>query len=54
MDFKTDVMPTLLRENLAVFSYKFGTKKVNITTLQRRKKSLNLAKKLQNMPITTC
>ena len=38
MDFKTDVMPTLLRENLAVFSYKFGTKKVDISTLQRRKR----------------
>ena len=38
MDFKTDVMPTLLRENLAIFSYKFGTKKVDISTLQRRKR----------------
>ena len=38
MDFKTDVMPTLLRENLAVFWYNFGTKKVDISTLQRRKR----------------
>ena len=40
MDFKTEVVPALLGANLSVFSHTFGTKKVNITTLQRRKKIL--------------
>ena len=40
MDFKTEVVPALLGANLSVFSHTFGTKKVNITTLQIRKKIL--------------
>ena len=49
MDFKTEVVPALLGANLSVFSHTFGTKKVNITTLQRRKKILkSCARKLRS------
>ena len=54
MDFKTEVVPALLGANLSVFSHTFGTKKVNITTLQRRKKILKSSEEVTEYANYTC